>query len=92
MEDTATVEICRAQIWQWIRHRPPSWWMGGPLHLNFPGISWERKRPESSWRWADSPSCLAGLPSRQTCVDNLVTSSDFPEFMTLQRTTDFARK
>ena len=82
MEDTATVEICRAQIWQWIHHSAKL--LDGPTITRelFRSILKEEMakitagiRPQADQR---SNSKTAG-----DLLDALVTSDRFPEFMTL---------
>ncbi len=74
MEDTATAEIARAQLWQWIRHGTAT--EAGPVTLA--GVR-ELLRQElelhggAGGRWAEA----AGL------LDALVSADRFPEFLTL---------
>ncbi|HEX2219689.1 MAG TPA: malate synthase A [Gemmatimonadales bacterium] len=78
MEDTATAEIARAQLWQWIRHgvRTED---GEPVTLERVRtlIVEERSRLESAAqeenRLADAAALLEGL----------VAAREFPEFLTL---------
>lgn len=82
MEDAATVEICRAQIWQWIHHSEKL--------LNGSTISRElfrallneeisRANTSVSDRPVDDRNCsIAGR-----LLEVLVTGESFPEFMTL---------
>jgi malate synthase len=74
MEDTATAEIARAQLWQWIHHATPT--EAGPVtlarvrgvirrELALPG----RADPQ----WAQAAALL----------DSLVSAGPFPEFLTL---------
>jgi len=82
MEDTATVEICRAQIWQWIRHSAKL--LEGPiitreLFRTILGQEMARITAGASPRSQDATKYkIAG-----ELLDTLVTSDDFPEFMTL---------
>jgi malate synthase len=75
MEDTATAEIARAQLWQWIHHgtadehgRPVTLervraWLAGELGA----------RAAAPGRWQDAAQLL----------DALVSAAAFPEFLTL---------
>ena len=79
MEDTATAEIARAQLWQWIRHRTPTE-AGEPVTL-------ERVRA----LLAEELSHLAGtappgsrLEEAAQLLDALVAAEEFPEFLTLE--------
>jgi malate synthase len=73
MEDTATAEIARAQLWQWIRHATVT--ESGPVTLA--GVRallrQELERVGTGGRWADAGALL----------DALVSAADFPEFLTL---------
>jgi malate synthase len=82
MEDTATVEICRAQIWQWIHHSAKL--------LDGTTITRELIRiilKEEMARIAAGVRSQADEePNYKTAgdlLDMLVTSDNFPEFMTL---------
>jgi malate synthase len=82
MEDTATVEICRAQIWQWIHHSAKL--VDGvtiTLELFRTILKEEMARIMIGARpQADEE------PKRKTAgdlLDSLVTPDGFPEFMTL---------
>jgi malate synthase len=74
MEDTATAEIARAQLWQWIRHGTMT--EDGPVTLA--GVR-ELVRGEceipgrTGGRWSDAAALL----------DSLVSASSFIEFLTL---------
>jgi malate synthase len=78
MEDTATAEIARAQLWQWIHHRARL--AGGgvvtqELYDEIRTAELITRRAESGHkgRWDDAAVFL----------DDLVTSSAFPEFLTV---------
>src|SRR3989449_3486885 len=82
MEDTATVEICRAQIWQWIHHSAKL--VEGPTISRrlFRSMLREEKariREEIGLR-AYHTSNYRGA---EELLDRLTTSDSFPEFMTL---------
>ena len=78
MEDTATAEIARAQLWQWIRH----------------GVKTDSGR-QVTLEWvravlAEELAALEGsapaghrLRDAATLLDRLVSSAEFPEFLTL---------
>lgn len=82
MEDTATVEICRAQIWQWIYHSAKL--------VDGPTITQELFR---SMLKQEIARIIEEVGSRtyhksnyvqaQDLLDQLTTSHRFPEFMTL---------
>ena len=82
MEDTATVEICRAQIWQWIHHSAKL--------LDGPTITRELFR--TILRQELAKITASARPQTQDTtnykiagelLDTLVTNDGFPEFMTL---------
>lgn len=82
MEDTATVEICRAQLWQWIRHSAGL--VDGrtvtlELFRKLLGEELAKVEGESGRTASQAGRCrvAAGL------LDSLVSASDFPAFMTL---------
>ncbi len=73
MEDTATAEIARAQLWQWIRHAATT--ETGPVTLA--GVRQVlrqelERHQDSGGRWDDAAALL----------DGLVASARFPEFLT----------
>src|SRR2546428_8905006 len=81
MEDTATVEICRAQIWQWIHHSAKL--VEGPTITRtlFRSMLREEKaliREEIGLR-AYHASNYRGA---EDLLDKLTTSDSFPQFMT----------
>jgi malate synthase len=75
MEDTATAEIARAQLWQWIRHAAVTE-AGRPVTLEgvraILGAELAARR-EAEGRWEDAAQLL----------DALIASEGFPEFLTL---------
>ena len=78
MEDAATAEISRAQLWQWIRH----------------GVPHERGRDRSrpSCTRASATPCWRAWPAtgarisatRREILDGLVLDSGFAPFLTLR--------
>src|SRR5437660_11088487 len=82
MEDTATVEICRAPIWQWIRHSAKL--VEGPTITRrlFRSMLREEKAriSEEIGLRAYHTSNYIGA---EELLDRLTCSDSFPEFMTL---------
>jgi malate synthase len=82
MEDTATVEICRAQIWQWIHHSAKlldGRMITRELFRTILGQEIARITPGASPQAQGTTNYkIAG-----ELLDRLVTSDGFPEFMTL---------
>src|SRR5256885_13033733 len=83
MEDTATVEICRAQIWQWIHHSAKL--------LDGPTITRELFRSmlrEETGRITEEIGSrvyrTSNYKGAEELLDKLTTSDRFPEFMTLK--------
>jgi malate synthase len=77
MEDAATAEICRAQVWQWVKH-------GAKLNDGRPVTADLVKRTI-----ADVTESLRGsiggeaLARAAGMYEQMMTSGDFPEFLTL---------
>jgi len=73
MEDAATAEICRAQIWQWVRH-------GAKLSDGRP-VTREMVRNVIT----DQKKKLKGsrISHAAEIFERMMTSPDFPEFLTL---------
>jgi malate synthase len=78
MEDTATAEIARAQLWQWIHHRVRTE-EGEPVTL-------DRVRRLLREEVAHLEAAAAGekrLAEAAELLENLVAAKEFPEFLTL---------
>jgi malate synthase len=78
MEDTATAEIARAQLWQWIRHAVRTE-EGEPVTL-------DRVRRLLREEVARLEAAAAGetrLAEAADLLENLVAAKEFPEFLTL---------
>ncbi len=73
MEDAATAEICRAQVWQWLRH-------GAKLSEGRP-VNQEMVRKVI----AEQKSKLQGgrIAEAAEIYERMITSPDFAEFLTL---------
>jgi malate synthase len=78
MEDTATAEIARAQLWQWIRHGVRTE-EGEPVTLGRVKtlLTEEQRRLESA---ASGETRLADAAA---LLEELVGAREFPEFLTL---------
>jgi malate synthase len=79
MEDAATAEIARSQLWQWVRHRVRT------------DDGWEvtlgRVRSvlaEETERLRTTQPDSTRLETAATLLDQLVSAEEFPEFLTLQ--------
>jgi malate synthase len=74
MEDAATAEICRTQVWQWVKH--------GAKMTNgesvTPSLVQELVRERSQRLYGDKQENLAAI-----VMEGLMTSHECPEFLTL---------
>lgn len=74
MEDTATAEIARAQLWQWVHHPRTRLDNGHPM------------TPQLYNQWADDEVSklqrVQKLDEARRLLDNLVLSKEFIEFLT----------
>jgi malate synthase len=78
MEDTATAEIARAQLWQWIRHGVRTE-QGEPVTLDrVRGLL----REEVARLEAAAPG-ETRLAAAAALLEDLVAAAEFPEFLTL---------
>jgi malate synthase len=78
MEDAATAEICRAQVWQWLRHRAP---LADGRHVTRSLVS------SILDRTVEELSGKIPTDQLQTAValyDLMLITEEFPEFLTLQ--------
>jgi malate synthase len=77
MEDAATAEISRSQLWQWRVHRVPladGRPMSAELYAGVRGEELARLQSAApSFRWTDAAALL----------DELVLDDEFAEFLTL---------
>jgi malate synthase len=79
MEDTATAEIARAQLWQWSRHRTPMA-EGDPVTLELV----RRALGEELTRLGEHAERGNRLREAAELLDRLVAAEEFPEFLTLE--------
>jgi len=77
MEDAATAEICRAQVWQWVKH-------GARLNDGRP-VTAELVKSVIADVAAGLRASLDGEALTHTArlYEQMMTSTDFPEFLTL---------
>jgi malate synthase len=79
MEDTATAEISRAQLWQWVRHAAPLA-EGGAVSAELYG----RVRAEEQARLeGEARAAPSAYGAAAELLDELVLSETFTEFLTL---------
>ena len=78
MEDTATAEIARAQLWQWVRHAVRT--------EDGEAVTVERVRgllAEERGRLESIAAPEHRLAEAAALLDALVSAREFPEFLTL---------
>jgi malate synthase len=74
MEDAATAEICRAQVWQWVRHGAKLTGDGRPVtQAMVRGFISEQKKRLKGARMEEATAIF----------ERMMTDQDFPEFLTL---------
>jgi malate synthase len=83
MEDAATAEISRAQLWQWIRH-PKGYLVDGrkvnvEMYEQFKGEELEKFKQEIG----EQAFHDGRFPEAVELFDRLILNSDFAEFLTL---------
>lgn len=79
MEDTATAEISRAQLWQWIKHAAVLD-DGRPMTAAL----YERFRAEELDRLQSAGAAAGHLSTAAEILDQLVLAADFVDFLTLR--------
>ncbi|HET7230608.1 MAG TPA: malate synthase A [Longimicrobium sp.] len=79
MEDAATAEISRAQLWQWIRHRTPISGAGVMTPDVYTRLRDEEVEKLKGGRGGDT----ADLDRAVKLLDDLVLGDDFTEFLTI---------
>jgi malate synthase len=78
MEDAATAEISRAQLWQWI-HRGAAMKDGGKVTADL----YRRVRDEELVKLRESATADSRLSEAARLMDDLVLQPEFTEFLTL---------
>ena len=78
MEDAATAEICRAQVWQWIRHGAKL--EDGRTVTAALARSMMDGHVEKLRAWVAEKHLLAAV----RIYEEMISSADFPEFLTLR--------
>ncbi len=83
MEDAATAEICRSQVWQWIRH--PAGKLEDGRKVTVPLV--RQFLAEEMARLAEQPAptanAAAHYPQAHDLFDTLIAGDEFVEFLTL---------
>jgi malate synthase len=78
MEDAATAEIARSQLWQWIRHQATTD-SGKPITLEYCRAILNEERT----RLENGSGDRVRLVSAAELLDSLFSAEEFPEFLTL---------
>ncbi len=83
MEDAATAEISRTQIWQWLKNKTP---LADGRALTISMVqSWQEEELQSIEKEIGTPQFNAGkFPLAISVFEKLVYSEDFQEFLTLE--------
>ena len=78
MEDAATAEICRAQVWQWVRH--------GARMSDGKAVTASLVREIARERTAELQGDGLDRRLQQACevLEGLMTGAEFPEFLTVE--------
>ncbi len=78
MEDAATAEISRTQLWQWLHHRAKL--ADGEIFTREMYLTWRSQELKKIREIAATPR----LERAMTILDDLVLRQDFTEFLTLE--------
>jgi malate synthase len=78
MEDAATAEIARSQLWQWIRHRAQTE-SGEPITVERCRKILREERSKLEREGTDRQR----LGTAAELLDSMFSAEDFPEFLTL---------
>ena len=79
MEDAATAEIARSQLWQWIRHRA-STETGSAVTLDVLPVDAGGGDGATA---SEKAATAARLDAAAELLDSLFSAEEFPEFLTL---------
>ncbi len=82
MEDAATAEISRSQLWQWT-HAGTATDDGQPVTAERVRTVVEEVYAELSIAWADQPDTIEALDNARALFERVALDDDFVEFLTL---------
>ncbi|MEW5988341.1 MAG: malate synthase A [Chloroflexota bacterium] len=83
MEDTATAEISRAQVWQWLHHPEATLSDGRPITLDLYQTLLAEELELIGNRLGEKVFASGRFTEATQIFDKLVTDPTFPEFLTL---------
>jgi malate synthase len=83
MEDAATAEISRAQIWQWIQSPNGKLDDGRKITVELYRSLADEEMAKLKTGWGEALYAQSRIVEARQIVDALVTTSDFQEFLTL---------
>jgi malate synthase len=83
MEDAATAEISRAQIWQWIHHPRGVLADGRKITLAMYSMFADEEMAKLRAGWGEANDAASRIVDARRIVDGLVASPQFVEFLTL---------
>ncbi len=83
MEDTATAEISRAQLWQWLHHAQARTTDEEPINAALYQHLADEETQKSKVLAASIPGAAERLTLARELLDKLVTQEDFVDFLTL---------
>jgi malate synthase len=82
MEDAATCEICRAQVWQWVKHEAKLN-DGRAVTMDLVRQAIAEDLETLRTRFGATQFDAMGFKRAAEIYEHMMTSSDFPEFLTL---------
>ncbi|HEY7044069.1 MAG TPA: malate synthase A [Nocardioidaceae bacterium] len=82
MEDAATAEISRSQLWQWT-HAGSKTADGTIVSAEHVRATVEEVYAELSTSWADQPATMEALDQARTLFERVALDDDFADFLTL---------
>jgi malate synthase len=83
MEDAATAEISRAQLWQWIHNPRGGLADGRKMTLEMYTQFADEEMAKIKAAWGDANYGKSRIHEARAIVDTLVSSDQFAEFLTL---------
>jgi malate synthase len=84
MEDAATAEISRAQVWQWVRHPRGKLEDGRKVTLELVRQTLDEELAAIKRQLGEQRYGAGRFDLARTLFDQLITSDDFDEFLTLR--------